>query len=610
MSPLLQVAVFLAAAVVVVPLFRKLRLSAILGYLTAGIVLGPWGFAVVADPAVDGVAHLGELGVVFLLFVIGLELQPSRLRVMRRAVFGLGSAQMALTTLVLALLGYALHLSWAAALVIGFAFSLSSTPLALQLLAERGQLTAQHGRSAFGILLFQDLAVMPVLALLPLVGTAEPAPTPGAALLAALEVAAVVVVVIAGGRHILRPALHAVAATRVREAFTAAALLVVIGTALVFSALGLSMALGAFVAGVLLADSEYRHELEADIEPFRGLLLGLFFMSVGMTVDLGVIGQRPGQILGLTLGVMVVKFALLWLIGHVVHRSGESARGLAFALSQAGEFGFVLIGLAVTAAVVDAALAATLVIVITLSMMLTPLLMQLHARVLEPRLRREPPRPFDDPGAVSRRRVIIAGFGRFGQIVARVLRARRFPFTALDASVEQVDFVRRFGNEVYYGDPSRLELLQAAGAADAELFVLAIDDIEASVRTAEMVRRHFPQLRIFARARNRRHALHLMDIGVHYVIRETYLSSLELARHALEALGLSRAQAGESIRRFQEHDGQTLAAQLRVRDDEQKLIQTQAQAMKELERLFDADSELPAPPEGDPAPPPAAAAPR
>lgn len=611
MSPLGQIAVFLGAAVVAVPLFRKLGLSAILGYLTAGIALGPWGFAVIAAPAADGVAPVGELGVVFLLFVIGLELQPSRLRVMRRAVFGLGSAQMALTTLVFAVLGHALDLSWTAALVIGFAFSLSSTPLALQLLAEHGQLTAQHGRSAFGILLFQDLAVMPMLALLPLLGAAGPAPTPGAGLLAALKVAAVVVAVIAGGRHLLRPALHAMAATRVREAFTAAALLVVIGTALIFSTLGLSMALGAFVAGVLLADSEYRHELEADIEPFKGLLLGLFFMSVGMTVNPGLIAEHPGRILALVGGVLAVKFVLLWLIGYAVHRSGESARGLAFALSQSGEFGFVLIGLAVSAAIVDAALAATLVIAITLSMMLTPLLMQLHARVLEPRLRRESPQPFDDPGAARQRRVIIAGFGRFGQIVARVLRARRFSFTALEASVEQVDFVRRFGNEVYYGDASRLDLLQAAGAAEAELFVLAIDDIEASVRTAEMVRRHFPQLRIFARARNRQHALHLIDIGVHYVIRETYLSSLELARHALEALGLSRALAGESIRRFQEHDGKALELQLRVRDDQQKLIQTHALAMKELERLFDADTELPAP-QGDraPLPAPAPATPR
>lgn len=591
MSPLGQVAVFLGATVIAVPLFRRLGLSAILGYLIAGIAIGPWGLEAIADPAASGVTHVGELGVVLLLFVIGLELQLSRLRVMRRAVFGLGFAQMALTTLVFAALGRVLHLPWPAALVVGFACSLSSTPLALQLLAERGQLTTQHGRSAFGILLFQDLAVMPVLALLPLLGAAGAAPNLGGALLAVLKVAVVFVAVVAGGRYLLRPALHAVAATRVREAFTAVALLVVIGTALIFSVLGLSMALGAFVAGVLLADSEYRHELEADIEPFKGLLLGLFFMSVGMTVNLGLVAEHPGRILALVSGLLAVKFVLLWLLGYATHRSAESARGLAFALPQAGEFGFVLLSLAVSATVLDPALAATLIIVITLSMILTPLLMQLQSRVIEPRLRQKPQRPFDDPGEARQRRVIIAGFGRFGQIVARVLRARRFSFTALDASVEQVDFVRRFGNEVYYGDASRLDLLQAAGAADADLFVLAIDDIEASVRTAEMVSKHFPELRIFARARNRQHALRLMDIGVHYVIRETYLSSLDLARNALEALGLSRAIASESIRRFQQHDGKTLESQLRVRDDEQQLIQTSALAAKELERLFDADTE-------------------
>lgn len=595
MSPLAQVAVFLGATVVAVPLFRKFQLSAILAYLIAGIAIGPWGLGVIADPAASGVMHIGELGVVLLLFVIGLELQPSRLRVMRRAVFGLGLAQMALTTLVFAGLGLALKLSLGSALIVGFALSLSSTPLALQLLAERQQLTTQAGRSAFGILLFQDLAVMPVLALLPLFGSHGVQADLISALLATLKVAAVFAIVVVGGRYLLRPVLRAVAATQVREAFTAAALLVVIGTALAFDGLDLSMALGAFVAGVLLADSEYRHELEADIEPFKGLLLGLFFMSVGMTVNLGLLMEEPAHILALVAGLLAVKFTLLWLLGYVTHRSGEAARSLAFALPQAGEFGFVLLALAVAGALLPPALADTLIIVITLSMILTPLLMLLQTRVIEPRISGAVDKPFDDIHP-RHRRIIIAGFGRFGQIVARVLRARRFAFTALDVSVEQVDFVRRFGNEVYYGDASRLELLQAAGAADAQLFVLAIDDVKASVRTAQMVRGHFPHLRILARARNRQHALHLMDIGVHYVVRETYLSSLDLARRALEELGLSRGVATESVRRFEEHDRKTLEQQLQIRDDEQQLIQTNALAVKELEQLFAADAE-PAPAE-------------
>lgn len=598
MSPLAQVAIFLGASVIAVPLFRKLQLSAILGYLAAGITIGPSGFNLIGDADASGVMYIGELGVVLLLFVIGLELQPARLRVMRRAVFGLGAAQMAVTTAAFTGLGLLCGLAAGTALIIGFALSLSSTPLALQLLAERGQLTTQAGRSAFGILLFQDLAVMPVLALLPLLGAQMGAQMGaqvaerdlGQAVLATLKVVAVVVAMVVAGRHLLRPALHVIASTRVREAFTAAALLVVIGTALIFAALGLSMALGAFVAGVLLADSEYRHALEADIEPFKGLLLGLFFMSVGMTVNLDLLLANPGLILALVTGVLGVKFCLLWLVGFAAHRSGDSARGLAFALPQAGEFSFVLIALAVTAAVVSAELAATLVIVIALTMMLTPLLMLFQARVLEPRLQKAPARPFDAVES-PHGSIIIAGFGRFGQIIARVLRARRMPFTALDASVEQVDFVRRFGSEVYYGDASRLDLLQAAGAADARVFVLAIDDIEASVRTAEMVRKHFPHLRILARARNRQHALHLMDIGAHYVVRETYLSSLDLARRALEELGLSRAVATDSVRRFEEHDCKTLQLQRHVRDDEQQLIQTNALAMKELEQLFAADAE-------------------
>lgn len=588
MTLLGQIAIFLGATVLAIPLFRRLRLSAILGYLAAGVALGPWGLRVVQDP--EGVAHIAELGVVLLLFVIGLELQPSRLRALRKTIFGLGFLQVAVTTAVFTALAYAIGLPKNAAFVTGFALSLSSTPMVLQLLAEREQLNTQHGRSAFGILLFQDIAVMPMLAILPLLGTTAAAQDLSQTLLMAAKGLAVLALLVFGGRYVLRPLLRIVAETKASEAFTAAALLVVIGTALIMNAVGLSMALGAFVAGLLLADSEYRHELEADLEPFKGLLLGLFFMSVGMTANVGLLLEHPGQILGLVAAFMTVKLVLLWLIARVTKHSSESSRGLAVALPQAGEFGFVLFSLAVADGVMDQRLAQTLVIVVTISMILSPLLMSLQTHVIEPRLGKARQREFDRIDSTDSR-VIIAGFGRVGQIVGRVLRTRKIRFTALEASVSQVDFVRRFGNKVYYGDASRLELLHAAGAAHAEVLVLAIDDVEASVHTTELVRKHYPHLKIMARARNRQHALRLMDLGVRYLIRETYLSSLDLAQHTLETLGLSRAEALESIRRFDAHDQQTLQLQRELHGDEQKLIQSAQQAAKELEQLFEADAE-------------------
>jgi monovalent cation:proton antiporter-2 (CPA2) family protein len=588
MSLLTQTAVFLLATVIAIPLFRKLRLSSILGYLVAGVAIGPWGLHVIEDG--EGVMHIAELGVVLLLFVIGLELQPSRLRAMRKSVFGLGLLQVLITSIVFTLAARALGLALNAAIVAGFALSLSSTPLVLQLLAERGQLNTHHGRSGFAILLFQDIAVMPMLAILPILGTTGAERDVTDTLLGVGKGLGMIVLLVFGGRFVLQPLLRIVAQTKVSEAFTAAALLVVIGTALLVSAVGLSMALGAFIAGLLLAESEYRHELEADIEPFKGLLLGLFFMSVGMSANLGLLLERPLMILGLVAGLIIVKAVVLWALGKATKHPHANAVGLAFALPQAGEFGFVLFSLAVSYGVMGSAIAETLVIVVTISMMVSPLLMILYARVLEPRLTRTTARAFDTVNDDDSR-VIIAGFGRFGQIVGRVLRMRHIRFTALESSVEQVDTVRKFGSKVYYGDASRLELLEAAGAARAEIFVLAIDDIEASVRTTELVRRHFPNLKVMARARNRQHALRLADLGVRYLIRETYLSSLDMAQHILEALGMPRTEAEESIRRFDLHDQRTLKMQREVRDDEQKLIQSAQLAARELERLFEADED-------------------
>jgi len=582
-----QTAILLAAAVLTVSVFRFLRLSSILGYIAAGLIIGPWGLNLIGD--IGNITRVSEFGVVLLLFVIGLELQPTRLWVMRRLVFGLGTAQVLVCTLALAALAYALGQAPVAAAVVGFGLSLSSTPLVLQVLAERKQLHAQHGRAAFGILLFQDLAVLPVLAVLPLLGAQGGAQTAQAAWWAGLLKLLAVIGIVVGGRLLLRPALRVVARVQVGEVFTAAALLTVIATALLANAAGLSGSLGAFLAGVLLADSEFRHELEADLEPFKGLLLGLFFISVGMRANLDLLALELPTLLLVTAGFLGVKIAVVRVLGGLAGQKRDTAWRLAFALPAGGEFAFVLFILAARQHLLDARTADLLVLAVTLSMMLGPLLLIVY-EAFATRWLLPPQRPYDAIDA-HETPVIIAGFGRFGQIVGRVLRVKGIPFTALDSSQTHVDFVRRFGNEVYYGDASRLDLLRAAGAASARFLVLAIDDTEASTRTAVLVREQFPHLRIFARARSRQHVFALMDAGVENIVRETYGSSLELATSILEALGETPAAAREAVRRFRAHDEATLAKQYAVKEDDIKFLATSREAAQQLEKLFESDRE-------------------
>jgi monovalent cation:proton antiporter-2 (CPA2) family protein len=589
MSLLAQIAIFLAAAVIAIPIFRYFKLGSVLGYLAAGIIIGPACLGLIGK--VDATQHIAEFGIVLLMFVIGLELQPSRLWVMRKSIFGLGSAQVLVTS---AGIGSAVYFgfdqSWQSALIIGFGLSMSSTALVLQLLAERGQLNSQYGRSAFSILLFQDIAVLPALALLPLLGVAA-AKTAGPGGWLVLKLVAVLATVIVGGRYVLRPMLRIVAATRVAEAFTAAGLLIIIGTSLLVSQVGLSLSLGAFLAGVLLADSEFRHELEADIEPFKGLLLGLFFITVGMSANLELVSEKPLTIIGLTLGFMLLKVVVLRAIGRLSGHSTTAARGLALSLPSGGEFAFVLFGLAASLGIIETEIAELLVLVVTASMILSPLLLVLYDALCQKQQLDD--RPFDTPQELYPK-VIIAGFGRFGQIVGRILRAKNIAFTALEASQTQVDFLRRFGNQVYYGDASRLELLRAANADNAEIFVLAIDDVEASVKTAELIRKHFPHLKIFARARNRQHAFRLMDLDVRYTIRETLVSSLEMSEKVLETLGLSKSKSMETVRQFRAHDEATMAKQHAVKDDENKFLQTTRESAEQLLHLFEADAAQPA----------------
>ncbi|HET8897831.1 MAG TPA: monovalent cation:proton antiporter-2 (CPA2) family protein [Rhodanobacteraceae bacterium] len=581
--------IFLLAAVLVVPLAKRFRLGAVLGYLIAGAVIGPSGFKLVHNP--DSVASVSELGVVLMLFVIGLELSPRRLWLMRRAVFGAGLMQVLASAAVIAAMAHFLfRVETVAGWVIGAGLALSSTAFGLQVLSERKELNQPQGRFAFSVLLFQDLAAIPLLALVPLLGAH--ASTEAIGWQGVARVIGTILVVVIGGRYLLKPLFRVVARTNILEVSVAAALLVVFGTAWLVSLAGISMALGAFLAGLLLADSEYRHEMASHIEPFEGLLLGLFFIGVGMTLDLSLLLAQPLTVLLLLGLLLVTKGVLLWLTGIGPGHLGkaDALRGAAL-LAGGGEFAFVVFELAARQHLFPASMHRLLVLVIGLSMALTPLLVALVARLLAANQPRSPAPAYDQINDESPR-VIIAGFGRVGQIVARVLRARGIPFVALENSIEQVENSRRFGgSSIYYGDPARQDLLRAAQADRAEVFVLATDDPQASVVTARTVRRMYPKLRIVARARNRQHAFRLMDlIEPEHVVRETYFSSLEMTRDVLQLLGESPARAAGQVEEFRRHDEALLKTQQLVYDDEAKLVQTSLEARLELEQLLRADS--------------------
>ena len=585
MAFLEQVAIFLGAAVVVVPLTRRAGFGSVLGYMLAGVIVGPWALDLVDDER--KIPHFAEFGVVLLLFVIGLELQPRRLWTMRRAVFGLGGGQFALTAAALAGLGLMFGLPLEAAVVAGLALSLSSTAFALQALAERNELTTRHGRLSFSILLFQDLAVIPILALLPLLGPASGGAGDGIPWLDIAKAVGMIALVILGGRYLLRYVLRLMGRFGTHEMFTATTLLTVVGVALLMELAGLSMALGAFLAGVLLADSEYRHELEADIEPFKGLLLGLFFMAVGMTVDIALVIETPLAVLGLALGLMLAKMLCLAAIARIDTSNWRTVRGTAVALSQGGEFAFVILALGVSSSLMEGRTSDMLIVAVTLSMAATPLAFK-AGDWLNARFEREP-EPEYERRIEEENRVIIAGFGRVGQIVGRILRLRRIGFTALETSAEQVDFVRRFGNKVYYGDASRVELLRAARADKAVLFVLAIEDVDRSIATARAVRKHFPHLTIFARARNRRHAYALMDLGIDHIVRDTFHSSLELAQGILMELGLGDFESRQTVETFRDHDTARLIAQHGIAHDTDRMIEETRHWTRELEEMFAED---------------------
>jgi len=596
--------VYLAAAVLAVPLARLLGLGAIIGYLAAGIVIGPWGLKLVSDPA--AILHFAEFGVVLMLFLVGLELEPRRLWAMRRPIFGGGSVQllgsaalMAGLALAAGLLGHwsgqpAWQLPWQVVLVAALGLAMSSTAIGLGALAERNLMATRSGQSVLSVALLQDIAAIPILALVPLLAVGQAAASePGAGWWAAAKALGVIAAIILGGRLLLRPALRWIARSDTPEIFTAAALLLVVATAALMQSVGLSMALGAFLAGVLLAESEYRRELETDLEPFKGLLLGLFFIAVGMSIDFAVVLAHPALMAAVVLGFLALKAAVLWALAHAIGLPLPERPVYLVLLAQGGEFGFVVFQTAAQAGVVNAPTASFLVAAVAVSMLLTPLLLLGADRWWVPKLAeraaRAGPGGAPRPAEISEPQsapVIIAGFGRYGQIVGRLLNANGLSATVLEHDADQVETVRRFGWRVFYGDATRLDLLRTAGAAQARVLVLAIDDVEQSLKVAALVREHFPQLSVVARARNVTHYYRLRQLGVTRIERETLDASLMSGRRVLELMGWQAHTARNQALRFRAHNIDLLEQMAPHLGDEQKLIALSKQGRRQLETMW------------------------
>lgn len=589
MQHLHDIFIFLVAALAVVPLAKRLGLGSVLGYLIAGLLIGPQILGLITD--VQSILSFSEFGVVLLLFIIGLELEPRRLWLMRRIVFGTGGMQVIVTTAVFAIVSRFFGLSTLTAVVVGLGLALSSTAFVMATLTETKQLTTAHGRTTFGILLFQDLAVIPTLALLPLLarGSLDLSHTDVSGSL--LRIVGVAVFLVLTGRYLIRPVFRFIAMAKSHELFTAASLLIVVGTGLLMESIGLSMSLGAFAAGVLLANSEYRHDMEANIEPFRGLLMGLFFMAVGMATQINLVLKEPLLIAGLLVGFLVIKISVLWLIGILSRIGKKNAVCVAMNLAVGGEFAFVLYGAASQNHLLDQALEKMLVVIVTLSMIVSPLLLLVKNFVFSRRAAASlTPKEFDQIED-NDSQVIIAGFGRFGQIIGRLLRTQKINYTALEFNAQQVDFVRRFGGTLYYGDPSNVELLRSAKADRARILVVAIDEQTASIRTVQTAKKYFPHLTIYARARNRGHAFALLDEGVTNIYRETFLSSLEVGEHVLAGMGIPAERIKTISSRFRRYDEDTILRQHAslIHKDEKKLQEESKNYMAVLEELMQMD---------------------
>jgi glutathione-regulated potassium-efflux system ancillary protein KefC len=578
--------VYLGAAVLAVPLARLLGLGSIIGYLAAGIVIGPWGLKFVTDP--QAMLHFAEFGVVLMLFLVGLELEPRRLWSLRRPIFGWGSVQLFGSAALMLGVAVLAGVDWRLALVAGLGLALSSTAIGLGVLNERNLMATSAGQSVLSVALLQDIAAIPILAIVPLLAVAgSAAGGSGSGWLEAAKAFGVIAGIVFGGRLLLRPALRWIARSDTPEIFTAAALLLVVATAALMQSVGLSMALGAFLAGVLLAESEYRRELETDLEPFKGLLLGLFFIAVGMSIDFAVVLAHPALVAAVVLGFLVVKAAVLWLMARTMPVPPGERPVFVILLAQGGEFGFVVFQTALGAKVIGADAASLLVAAVALSMLLTPLLLVAADRWWAAHLKRHGgqrtlPEISDEQDAP----VIIAGFGRYGQIVGRLLNANGLAATVLDHSVDAVEGVRRFGWQAFYGDATRLDLLRVAGADKARVFVLAIDDVGQSVAVAQLVKQHFPRLAIVARARNVTHYYRLRELGVTLIERETLDSALLSARSVLELMGWQPHAARTQALRFRRHSIELMEQMAPHLADENQLIALARQGRQQLEELW------------------------
>jgi len=577
--------IYLAAAVLAVPLARFAGLGSIIGYLAAGILIGPWGLKLVTRP--EDMLQFAEFGVVLMLFLVGLELEPQRLWALRKPIFGWGSLQLFGSTLLLALAALAFGIDWRLAVVAALGLAMSSTAIGLGVLAERNILQTTSGESILSVSLLQDIAAIPILALVPfLAAQAGAAGSAGGGWLGAAKVVGTIAAIILGGRLLLRPALRWIAASDTPEIFTAASLLLVVATAALMNAVGLSMALGAFLAGVLLAESEYRRELETDIEPFKGLLLGLFFIAVGMTIDFAVVIAQPLLVAATVIGFLLLKAAVLWAMARTMPIPSLERPVFVVLLAQGGEFGFVVFQTAASTGAITAPTASFLIASIAISMLLTPLLLVVADRWWTPLLGGGARTDVEELKEPQKEPVIIAGFGRYGQIVGRMLYANGIQPTVLDHSAEQIEAMRRFGWRVYYGDVTRLDLMRTAGADQARVIVVAIDDIEQSVDCVKMIRANFPRAAIVARARNVQHYYELYELGVRMIERETLDSALMSARSTLEQLGWQPHHARKLALRFRRYNVAQLAAIAPHRKDEARLIAAARQGREQLEELF------------------------
>jgi glutathione-regulated potassium-efflux system ancillary protein KefC len=574
--------IYLGAAVIAVPLARALGLGAIIGYLGAGIAIGPWGLRLVTDPS--AILEFAEFGVVLMLFLVGLELEPRRLWSLRRTIFGWGNVQLLGSTALLAACGVLAGLDWRLALVGALALAMSSTAIGLGVLGERNLTTTTAGSSVLSVSLLQDIAAIPILALLPLL-SAQVEKAPGDGGLNALKAVAVITAIVLGGRLLLRPALRWIAGSRTPEIFTAAALLLVVATAALMHSVGLSMALGAFLAGVLLAESEYRRELETDIEPFKGLLLGLFFIAVGMGIDFAAVAAQPLLAAALVVGFVALKALVLAGIARGMKIPLSEQPFFIVLLAQGGEFGFVVLQAATQGGVVADAPAALLTAVIAISMLLTPLVLLAVDRWWLPRLSTRGAPRFDEITEPQAAPVIICGFGRYGQIIGRMLYASGFSATVLEHDAEQVESVRRFGWKVFYGDATRLDLLRSAGAGSTRVIVVAVDDIEQSMTIVDLAKEHFPQATLVVRARNVSHYYRLRERGVTLIERETFDAALMSARSVLERLGLQPHVARQQAMRFRRHNVEQLELMAPHLGDINTLIAMSKQGRQQFDAL-------------------------